>query len=68
MLYDHLCPSRRERSQDQATVGQSIAAKVEDMIIAPDMEFASATHLQFVSFGCRSYFERKIEIFRNQSE
>ncbi|WAR03612.1 hypothetical protein MAR_010170 [Mya arenaria] len=43
-----------ERSQDQITVGRSIAAKVEDMIFAPDMEFASASHLQFTLRGLKN--------------
>ncbi|XP_052234389.1 uncharacterized protein LOC127846943 isoform X4 [Dreissena polymorpha] len=43
-----------ERSQDHRTVGYSILSRVEDMIRAPDMEFGSATHLQFTLRGLKN--------------
>lgn len=43
-----------ERSQDHATIGKSIAVKVEDMIYSPDMDFASAAHLQFTLRGLKN--------------
>ncbi|XP_053375797.1 uncharacterized protein LOC123534926 isoform X2 [Mercenaria mercenaria] len=43
-----------ERSQDHMTIGKSISAKVDDMIYSPDMEFASATHLQFTLRGLKN--------------
>ncbi|XP_060578920.1 uncharacterized protein LOC132735904 isoform X2 [Ruditapes philippinarum] len=43
-----------ERSQDHVTIGMSVSAKVDDMIYSPDMEFASATHLQFSLRGLKN--------------
>ena len=43
-----------ERSQDHVTIGQSIYAKVSDMIYCEDLEFASASHLQMTLRGLKN--------------